>query len=148
MHLKIAPIIRRTKKTKRACSCFDKRRPPKENSAVALHYHRFIRHGRHIPVCYVGSTAMSMDKQGQSLSSCILAQYPLHTCALLAILERELCLLTTNCYNANEREAIDTNNAWACPACTNNLNAILILKLFKQCKYLLLQGVHNKRDPP
>ena len=27
------------------------------------------------------------------------------------------CLLTTNCYNANEREAIDNNDTWACPAC-------------------------------
>ena len=24
------------------------------------------------------------------------------------------CLLKTNCYNANEREAIDTNDTWAC----------------------------------
>jgi hypothetical protein len=28
------------------------------------------------------------------------------------------CLLETNCYNANEREAIDTKDTWACPAST------------------------------
>jgi hypothetical protein len=32
-------------------------------------------------------------------------------------------LLQTNCYNVNEREAIDTNDTWACPACVN-LNEI------------------------
>ena len=29
------------------------------------------------------------------------------------------CLLITNCYNANEREAIDTNDTRACPVCVN-----------------------------
>ena len=29
------------------------------------------------------------------------------------------CLLKTNCYNANEREAIDNNDTWACPACVS-----------------------------
>jgi len=29
------------------------------------------------------------------------------------------CPLKLNCYNANEREAIDTNDTWACPACVN-----------------------------
>ena len=29
------------------------------------------------------------------------------------------CLLKINCYNANEREVIDTNDTWACPACVN-----------------------------
>ena len=29
------------------------------------------------------------------------------------------CLQKINCYNSNEREAFDTNDAWACPACAN-----------------------------
>jgi len=29
------------------------------------------------------------------------------------------CLLKTSCCNATEREAIDANNSWACPACIN-----------------------------
>ena len=29
------------------------------------------------------------------------------------------CLLRTNCYNANERRAVDTYDTWACPACVN-----------------------------
>jgi hypothetical protein len=29
------------------------------------------------------------------------------------------CLLKTNCYNANEQQAIDTNDTWACPACVS-----------------------------
>ena len=33
------------------------------------------------------------------------------------------CLLKTSCYNAIEREAVDANDSWACPACFN-LNQI------------------------
>jgi hypothetical protein len=34
------------------------------------------------------------------------------------------CLLKTSCCNATEREAIDANDSWACPACINlNQNA-------------------------
>jgi ubiquitin C-terminal hydrolase len=29
------------------------------------------------------------------------------------------CLLKTSCCNVTEREAIDANDSWACPACTN-----------------------------
>ena len=29
------------------------------------------------------------------------------------------CLLKTSCCNATEREAIDANDSWACPACIN-----------------------------
>jgi len=29
------------------------------------------------------------------------------------------CLLITSCCNATEREAIDANDSWACPACIN-----------------------------
>jgi len=29
------------------------------------------------------------------------------------------CLLKTSCYNATEREDIDANDSWACPACIN-----------------------------
>jgi hypothetical protein len=29
------------------------------------------------------------------------------------------CLLKTSCRNATEREAIDANDSWACPACIN-----------------------------
>jgi len=32
------------------------------------------------------------------------------------------CLLKTSCCNATEREAIDANHSWACPACINYLN--------------------------
>ena len=42
------------------------------------------------------------------------------------------CLLKTSCCNATEREAIDANDSWACPACTKMKRKIVSSTLRKE----------------
>ena len=53
------------------------------------------------------------------------------------------CLLRTNCYNANERRAVDTYDTWACPACVNLSENEKKERTFRSLKRELVKVSYN-----